>query len=161
MASQIQSTILNHYNGQYVYESTNREKDTAVICGFNVMLFSFLFFSFLFFSFLFLYYLLIFLFLLSYLPLFSQDGYLNDGFLAPTDYRVSGTISTLNDVFNSMFPINGKDTRDGYGGILYGRYEGDQYAGGNPWILSTAALAQLYYNGAKESLERRELPSPR
>ena len=58
-----------------------------------------------------------------------QDGYLNDGFLAPTDYRVSGTISTLNDVFNSMFPINGQDTANGYGGILYGRYAGLVWAG--------------------------------
>jgi glucoamylase len=124
VAKQIEDTLLNHYNGQYVYESTNREKDVATICGFN-------------------------------------DGYLNDDFLPPTDYRVSGTISTLNDVFNQMFPINYYDTRDGLGGILYGRYEGDHYAGGNPWILSTAALAQLYYNGAKDTMEKKQLPSPR
>jgi glucoamylase len=120
-AKNIQSTILNHYNGQFIYESTNRQKDSAVINGIN-------------------------------------DGYLNDGFLAPTDYRVSGTISTLNDVFNSMFPVNTFDTQKGYGGVLYGRYQGDTYAGGNPWILSTAALAQLYYNGATETLRAQALP---
>ena len=85
---------------------------------------------------------------------------MNDGFLAPNSVQVANTILTLNDVFNEMFPINGKDTADGYGGILYGRYEGDNYAGGNPWILSTAALAQLYYNGAKVTLETQELPAP-
>ena len=53
-----------------------------------------------------------------------NNGYLDDGFLAPSDYRVAQTISTLNDVFNSMFPINTIDTRNGLGGILYGRYEG-------------------------------------
>jgi hypothetical protein len=86
-AKNIQNTILNHYNGQYIIESTNREKDAAVINGLN-------------------------------------NGYLNDGFLAPTDYRVSGTISTLNDVFNTMFAINTFDTQAGLGGILYGRYQG-------------------------------------
>lgn len=30
-------------------------------------------------------------------------------------------------------------------GVLFGRYPGDVYHGGNPWILTTAALAQLLY----------------
>ena len=34
--------------------------------------------------------------------------------------------------------------------MLYGRYQNDNYAGGNPWVLSTAALAQLFYRGAQE-----------
>ena len=38
---------------------------------------------------------------------------------------------------------------------------GDVYAGGNPWILSTAALAELLYNGAVETLRTRALPPPR
>jgi hypothetical protein len=32
--------------------------------------------------------------------------------------------------------------------VLIGRYPGDTYAGGNPWVLSTAALAQLLYRAA-------------
>ncbi len=29
VASDIQNTILTHYNGQYIYESTNRQKDAG------------------------------------------------------------------------------------------------------------------------------------
>ena len=31
------------------------------------------------------------------------------------------------------------------GGVLIGRYPGDVYHGGNPWVLTTAALAQLLF----------------
>jgi len=31
---------------------------------------------------------------------------------------------------------------------MYGRYAGDGYAGGNPWVLTTGYLAELFYNGA-------------
>ena len=33
-------------------------------------------------------------------------------------------------------------------GVLYGRYDGDHYAGGNPWVLTSGCLAQLYYRAA-------------
>merc|ERR1711935_466393 len=46
------------------------------------------------------------------------------------------------------YTINQKDDAAGIPGILYGRYEGDTYAGGNPWILTSACLAQLYYRAA-------------
>jgi hypothetical protein len=36
---------------------------------------------------------------------------------------------------------------------MYGRYHGDTYGGGNPWILSTGALADLFYRGAVFSLK--------
>jgi GH15 family glucan-1,4-alpha-glucosidase len=32
---------------------------------------------------------------------------------------------------------------------LYGRYKADQYGGGNPWQLITAALASLFYQAAQ------------
>ncbi len=38
-------------------------------------------------------------------------------------------------------------------GVLYGRYPGDTYAGGNPWVLTTAALAQLFYRAAAYTLD--------
>jgi len=47
-------------------------------------------------------------------------------------------------------PFNVADTKAGTPGILYGRYKGDGYAGGNPWILLSAALGQLLYRGAAE-----------
>eukprot|EP01094_Clydonella_sp_ATCC50884_P027108 TRINITY_DN7654_c0_g1_i1.p1 TRINITY_DN7654_c0_g1~~TRINITY_DN7654_c0_g1_i1.p1 ORF type:complete len:425 (-),score=122.80 TRINITY_DN7654_c0_g1_i1:79-1215(-) len=120
-ASAINDTLPSHYNGQYVFESTNREQDAAVINGFNV-------------------------------------GYANDGMFAPTSKEVAGTIQTLNSLFTNMFSINSQDTAQGVPGILYGRYQGDSYAGGNPWILTTNALAQLLYRGAEQTMRERHLP---
>jgi len=112
-AQAVAGTLSKHYSGGFVYESTSRPKDSAVICAFN-------------------------------------DGYLNDGVFGPTSKEVAGTVKALNELFCSSFTVNQKDTQAGVPGILYGRYAGDNYAGGNPWILLTAALAQLLYRGATE-----------
>jgi len=61
-AQAINATIMNHWNGNFVFESTNREEDSAVIMAFN-------------------------------------EGYSNDGFMAPTDPMVTATINTLNFLF--------------------------------------------------------------
>jgi len=37
--------------------------------------------------------------------------------------------------------------------VLIGRYQGDSYAGGNPWTLLTAALGNLFYRGATAVVE--------
>jgi glucoamylase len=66
-----------------------------------------------------------------------------DDFIDPLSYEVASTIYYYNQVFSSEYPINLKD-KNLYG-ILYGRYPGDVYAGGNPWILTTAALSSLMY----------------
>ena len=79
-------------------------------------------------------------------------GYIGDGVFAPTSAEVAATVKTLNDLFCSTFQINQKDTAAGIPGILYGRYEGDNYAGGNPWILLSSALAELLYRGASDVL---------
>jgi len=34
--------------------------------------------------------------------------------------------------------------------MLYGRYEGDSYGGGNPWILATAQLAHLLFEASAD-----------
>lgn len=74
---------------------------------------------------------------------------LNDGydeltnFLDPLSYEVASTVYYYNQVFSSEYPINNYDMK--FYGILYGRYPGDIYAGGNPWILTTAALSSLMY----------------
>lgn len=33
--------------------------------------------------------------------------------------------------------------------MLYGRYDGDTYMGGNPWVLISANLARLFYRAAE------------
>ena len=55
-------------------------------------------------------------------------------------------------MFCNEYAINTADTSKGLPGVLYGRYQGDSYAGGNPWVLSTAALASLFYRGAIDIL---------
>jgi len=114
-AKDVETTLMSHFNGQYVYESRNRLKDSAVIEAFNV-------------------------------------GYLDDGLFAPLSKEVLGTVIVLNDLFCNSFAINKVDDQANVPGILYGRYEGDNYNGGNPWVLLTASLAQLIYRQAAACL---------
>ena len=76
---------------------------------------------------------------------------LNHGFddprpvYAPADREVAATVLAYNAAFCAEYPINAADGKAGIPGVLYGRYPGDTYAGGNPWVLTSAALAQLLY----------------
>ncbi|KAK3253051.1 hypothetical protein CYMTET_37680 [Cymbomonas tetramitiformis] len=106
-----------HWNGDYIIEATNREKDGAVIVGLNT----------------------------------GYDDAL--GMFAPTSAEVASTILEYNSAFCTEYAINRADTSSGVGGVLYGRYPGDVYAGGNPWVLTTAALAQLFYRAASFTSE--------
>jgi len=73
-----------------------------------------------------------------------NDGYDEEtNFLDPLSYEVASTVNYYNQVFSNEYPINNYDAK--FYGILYGRYPGDIYAGGNPWILTTAALSSLMY----------------
>jgi glucoamylase len=82
-----------------------------------------------------------------------NDGYLGDGVFSPTSKEVAGTISTLNNLFCGSYTVNQADSKAGVPGVMFGRYAGDHYAGGNPWILLTAALGELLYRGAGEIQE--------
>jgi len=75
-------------------------------------------------------------------------GDLEDGEFAPLSEYVLGTVITLNELFCTEYEINRLDTVAGVPGVLYGRYSGDDYEGGNPWILLTASLARLIYRQA-------------
>lgn len=70
------------------------------------------------------------------------------GYYSWTDSKVSATIRKYAKTFCDEYPINQKDNEAGIPGILIGRYPGDVYAGGNPWQLLTAVLAELFYKGA-------------
>ena len=76
---------------------------------------------------------------------------LNNGFddpspvFTPGSAMVAHTVAAYNEAFCAEYPINQADSKASLPGVLYGRYPGDQYAGGNPWILTSAALAQLLY----------------
>jgi glucoamylase len=62
-------------------------------------------------------------------------------------------VYNYNILFCGDYPINTADTASGIPGVLYGRYHGDSYAGGNPWQLLTAALGNLFYRGATYILD--------
>jgi glucoamylase len=75
-----------------------------------------------------------------------------DNMFEPSSFQVASTIKYYNDLFCSEYPINHADTMAGVPGIMYGRYKGDVYAGGNPWILTSGALASLFYRGGNSIL---------
>jgi glucoamylase len=81
-------------------------------------------------------------------------GYADDEYFSPVDKKVAATVATYNNMFCNEYAINQADDKAGIPGIFYGRYKGDSYGGGNPWILSTGDLADLFYRGALFSLQK-------
>ena len=79
-----------------------------------------------------------------------NDGYNDDGVFSASSTEVANTINIYNQVFHAEYPINSADDSNMIPGILYGRYPGDIYAGGNPWVLTSGCLAQLYFRAAAE-----------
>jgi glucoamylase len=71
----------------------------------------------------------------------------SDNLFAPSSYEVASTVKEYNSMFCSEYSINTQDSGNSIPGVLYGRYQGDIYAGGNPWVLTTAALGNLFYRG--------------
>lgn len=69
----------------------------------------------------------------------------SDDMFNPASLEVALTVLNYNTLFCFNYHINAADTAAGVPGVLYGRYENDS---GNPWVLSTAALASLFYRGA-------------
>lgn len=86
-------------------------------------------------------------------------GYADDGFYGPTNEQVLSSALRIATSFISVYPVN-NITTDSAGrplGIAIGRYPEDAYngtgtqaGGGNPWYLTTAALAEFMYRVSKE-----------
>mmetsp|Transcript_106657 Transcript_106657/g.296837 ORF Transcript_106657/g.296837 Transcript_106657/m.296837 type:complete len:538 (+) Transcript_106657:122-1735(+) len=83
-------------------------------------------------------------------------GDLDDGVFSPLSKYVLGTVVTLNELFCKEYAINRADTSAGMPGIMYGRYSGDHYNGGNPWVLLSASLARLIYRQASVAAKSKE-----
>jgi len=71
-------------------------------------------------------------------------------FYGPLSKETAATITNHINVFCNEYHINRIDNGAKIPGVLIGRYPGDHYANGNPWQLLSAALAELFYNGASE-----------
>ena len=67
----------------------------------------------------------------------------------PSSDEAASTIATLSKTFCREYKINQDDNTNGKPGVLIGRYPGDGYAGGNPWQLLTAVLAECFYIGSQ------------
>jgi len=120
VAENIKGATRSHWNGQYIYESSNRPKDGATIHA---------------------------------IAAFGKGADL----FPPSSSEAAATIAVLNTAFCAEFPINEVDTQAGIPGILYGRYPGDSYAGGNPWQLLSAVLAEHFYLTAADMLKMGNL----
>jgi glucoamylase len=77
-------------------------------------------------------------------------GYMDDGVFAPLSKEVVATLAGLSKLFCRTFAVNADAANKGVPGVLFGRYEGDGYAGGNPWVLLTASAATLFYRQAAD-----------
>ena len=56
------------------------------------------------------------------------------------DDRILSTATALETTFQRLYAVNKTGS-----GTAIGRYEEDYYFGGNPWVLTTAAFAELHY----------------
>merc|ERR1712226_515532 len=72
-------------------------------------------------------------------------GDVSDGTFDPLSREVVMTLNGLSHYFCTAYTVNQKAAQGEIPGILFGRYQGDTYAGGNPWILLTASAATLLY----------------
>jgi glucoamylase len=84
-------------------------------------------------------------------------GYMDDGVFAPLSKEVVTTLSGLSALFCKSFQINANAANAGIPGVLFGRYAGDNYAGGNPWVLLTASAANLLYRQAEALSQGAEI----
>lgn len=89
----------------------------------------------------------------------GQDELDTNPVFPPSDPKVASTIQSLFDAFCTMFPINNAATEAGIPGQFLGRYEGDTYQGGNPWILLTAQLGESFYRGAQAVAKGAKVPA--
>jgi glucoamylase len=62
--------------------------------------------------------------------------------LSIDDGRLAGTVNALEDRFYQLYPINQMFPELG---VAFGRYPEDRYFDGNPWFLTTLAVAEYYY----------------
>jgi len=91
-------------------------------------------------------------------------GDAGDGFLSASSERAQSSAAALWDYFiGDVYPINKQDDQENIPGLLVGRYPNDHYDGysvggsGNPWILCTFSLAEMYYRNAEELAARGEV----
>jgi len=79
-----------------------------------------------------------------------------DDFFSPTSDEVLATVEKLQQTMQNAYHINQVDTSNGLAGFSVGRYYPDRYTGtgadpnftGQPWFLTSASMAEIYYRAA-------------
>lgn len=66
--------------------------------------------------------------------------------LSPSTDAMLSSALAAKKAFSGLYAIN----RAGFPAVAIGRYPEDTYYGGNPWVLTTAAFAELNYRIARE-----------
>merc|ERR1712048_1526214 len=59
--------------------------------------------------------------------------------------EVVSTMVGLTETFCKEYGLNQEAAKQEIPGVLFGRYPGDTYDGGKPWILLSASVATLLY----------------
>merc|ERR1719386_561736 len=77
----------------------------------------------------------------------------------PLGKEVVTTLVGLSHTFCRDFKLNQDAVSAKVPGVLFGRYEGDSYAGGNPWVLLTASASNLLYRQAEALAKGGKLDS--
>ncbi|KAI8847041.1 Six-hairpin glycosidase-like protein [Chytridium lagenaria] len=102
------------------------------------------------------------------IPLGVMHGYNGDEVFAPNDDKVLASLYTFALGMHVEYNLNLNppffDNHDGLMGTAIGRYYGDHYDGeltnglGNPWYLTTAAFAEIYYRAATLYIQQGIIP---
>jgi glucoamylase len=86
----------------------------------------------------------------------ALHAHVDHGILSITDDRLLATAHALEQAFSEIYAINLHPKHAGEA-VAIGRFTDDRYFGGNPWYLTTAAFAELYYRVAEAIQTRGEL----
>jgi glucoamylase len=86
----------------------------------------------------------------------AVHGRMTDGRYSLLDDRILATAVRLEDFFAERYGLNRR--RASNEGIVYGRYQGDTYYGGNPWVFITATVAEACYRLAELVARGASLP---
>lgn len=79
-------------------------------------------------------------------------SHMNRRILSFTDDRLLATAYALERAFAKEYAINHSETA-----LAIGRFTDDVYFGGNPWYVTTAAFAELYYRVAQAITKNGEI----
>lgn len=86
---------------------------------------------------------------LTSIAMFDPEASCNSDIWQPCSSRALANVRQYIDIFRSIYTINQNISANGTG-VATGRYAEDVYYGGNPWYLTTLAVAEQLYNAIQQ-----------